>query len=133
MTTEARARLYEAQHLAEMEGKGYVVFNPHNKPLSELPIIYGWNNGGEPGWYQAVAMSEDGNCLGSHICSSEDYMLHDLGILEGTRLDRHEGSYKKHYPNGYRMNFVQWGHPGLAAAMQENDKLRKEAEVSHVA
>jgi hypothetical protein len=34
-------------------------------------------------------------------------MRADLGILEGTRQDRHDGQYKLHYPDGYRMDFVE--------------------------
>lgn len=49
-------------------------------------------------------------------------MPHDLGILEGARPDRHE-EFKKHYPDGYRMDFVPMtevaahSHPGLEAAV----------------
>lgn len=121
MTTPAAAALYEAQHNLEMEGKGYAVFNPHGKPLSELPVIYGFNNGGSAGWLQAVAIAQDGTPLGGHVCSSEGYMRHDLGVLEGTRPDRHEQSYQKHYPDGYRMDFVGHAnvkhHAGLQAAI----------------
>jgi hypothetical protein len=106
MTTPAAERLYLAQHLHHLEGRGWTVFNPNSKPLEELPVIYGFNNGGSPGWYSAVAISEDGHCLGGHLCSHEGYMEHDLGILEGAREDRHEKSYRKHYPGGYRMEFV---------------------------
>lgn len=106
MTTEAAARLYLAQHLVEWEGKGYAIFNPLNKPVSELPVIFGFNNGGSPNWYSAMSIAQDGTILGGHICSAEAYMPHDLGILEGSRPDRHEESYKVHYPNGYRMEFV---------------------------
>lgn len=48
-------------------------------------------------------------------------MTGDLGILEGTRKDRHENDYQKHYPDGYRMEFVSSsdieGHEGLMAAL----------------
>lgn len=129
MTTPAAEKLYEAQHVKEMEGKGYAVFNPHDKPLSELPVIYGFNNGGSPGWMNAVLLAEDGAGLGGHICSSEAYMYHDLGILEGTRPDRHEG-FKKHYPDGYRMDFVPrdsvMSHEGLERAYRLNQEKRDE-------
>ena len=46
MTTPAAERLYLAQHAHEMEGRGWAVHNPHGKPLDELPVIYGFNNGG---------------------------------------------------------------------------------------
>jgi len=124
MTTQAAERLYLAQHLYEHEGKGWAIFNPHGKPVQELPAIYGFNNGGSPGWYSAVAIAEDGACLGGHLCSAEGYMPHDLGILEGTRLDRHEDAYQKHYPDGYRMVWVSSeelkGHSGIDEACRLN-------------
>lgn len=115
MTTQAAA----AQHQDALADKGYAVYNPHNKSLDELPIIYGFNNGGSPEWYEAVLLSQDGECLGSHICSHEGYMRHDLGILEGTRDDRHE-TFRTHYPDGYRMDFVGFSeaHKGLTAAIE---------------
>lgn len=129
MTTPAAARLYEAQHLFDMEGRRIAHYNPHNQPLSVLPVIYGFNNGGSPGWYHAVALAEDGSVLGGHICSSEGYILHDLGILEGTREDHHV-NYKAHYPGGYRMEFVPSrsieGHEGLNKAFANNHEKAKE-------
>lgn len=127
MTTPAAARLYEAQHLLEWEGKGYAVFNPHNRPLDELPVIYGFNNGGERWWMHAVLIAEDGTGMGSHLCSSEGYMPHDLGVLEGSRPDRHEG-FRAHYPDGYRMDFIgieavrARTHAGLELAYKRNQE-----------
>lgn len=124
MTTEAAARLYLAQHLVEWEGKGYAVFNPHNKPIAELPVIYAFSNVKGGGDGIAYAIAEDGMGLGSHWCSNEGYVPHDLGAREGARPDRHENSYMKHYPDGYRMDFVPSAevmtHPGLEAAYQRN-------------
>ena len=125
MTTPARERLYQAQHLVEMEGKRWAIFNPNGKPVEELPVIYGFNNGGSPGWYSAVLLAEDGTALGGHVCSDECYMEHDLGILEGTRPDRHE-TFQKHYPDGYRMEFVGAdavrNHAGLNIAYELNQQ-----------
>lgn len=124
MTTPAAANLYLAQHLSAMEGKGTAFYNPLGKPIEELPSIYGFNNGGSRGWYSAVAIAEDGVCLGGHCCSDEAYMPHDLGILAGTRKDRHEQSYSQHYPDGYRMEFVPTSemdkHEGLHKAIAAN-------------
>jgi hypothetical protein len=106
MTTPLAAKLYLAQHLIEQDGKPYAIFNPHDKPVETLPVIYGFNNGGSDQWYDAIALAEDGTCLGGHICSDEGYMRYDLGILEGTREDRHKEQYQKHYPDGYRMAFI---------------------------
>lgn len=127
MTTPARKELYLAEHKVEMEGKGWAVYNPQGKPFSELPIIYGFNNGGSHGWYSAVLIAEDGTCLGGHLCSSEGYMPHDLGILEGTRPDRHKEQFQEHYPNGYRMEFVESSEIYSHAKLNEAFKLNKEA------
>lgn len=131
MTTKAAEQMYLAQHLMEWAGKGYVVFNPHNKPIEELPVIYGFNNGGNSWLLSAVAMAEDGTVLGGHGCSNEGYMPHDLGIIDGARPDRHEESYKKHYPDGYRMDFVSYddipNHAALQAAFRKNQETDKAA------
>ena len=125
MTTAAAAQLYLAQHLVEWEGKGYSAFNPQNKPLNELPVIYGFNNGGSSGWLSAVLIAEDGEGLGGHCCSDEGYMPHDLGVIDGSRPDRHE-TFQKHYPDGYRMDFVPYddvkSHEGLSNAFSLNQK-----------
>ena len=97
----------------------YEIYNPNDRPVEELPVIYGFNNGGSPGFYYAVLIAEDGEVLGSHLCSHEGYMYGDLGILKGFRPDRHEG-FRQHYPDGYRMDFVQYvdinSHEGLNKA-----------------
>lgn len=121
MTTQAAAALYEAQHLYQMEGRAVAFYNPKDLNVEDLPVIYGFNNGGAVNWHYAALVAQDGTPLGSHMCSSEAYMPHDLGILEGCRPDRHE-AFKKHYPEGYRMEFVSYGavpsHTGLQAALK---------------
>jgi hypothetical protein len=126
MTTPAAARLYEAQHLFAMEGKRNVTYNPNKVDPETLPRIYGFNNGGGSGWYQAIAIAEDGHCLGGHTCSSEGYMPHDLGILEGCRLDRHEKEYSTHYPEGYVMEWVP------TPQIEEHEKLNKAFELNNI-
>ena len=125
MTTPAAAALYEAQHVHRHEGLRSAVFNPHGKPLEELPVIFGFNNGGALGWMSAELLAEDGTHLGGHVCSSEAYMPADLGVLEGTRGDRHE-KFREHYPSGYRMEFVRGEnvgkHAGLEAACRRNQE-----------
>jgi hypothetical protein len=134
VTTEAAARLYEAQHLLQWAGRPLAIFNPSNRPVDELPTIYGFNNGGGGGGlYHAVLIAEDGTFLGSHGCSSEGYMPADLGCLEGSRPDRHE-TFKEHYPDGYRMSFVPHsqiaGHEKLNAAFEFNRKMAEAAEAT---
>jgi len=115
--------------LHEVEGRGWAIYNPNNLPVEDLPVIYGFNNGGSPGWFFAQLLAQDGHALGSHICSHEGYMEHDLGILEGSRPDRHEG-FRAHYPEGYRMEFVSRsevrGHAGLTEAYRLNQAMAEE-------
>ena len=105
MTTPQAAVKYLAEYLQQLSEENEV-YNPSNIPLEELPVIMGFCNGGGAGFYDAIALAEDGTYLGGHICSHEGYMRGDLGIAKGTRRDRHEADYKKHYPNGYIMEFV---------------------------
>lgn len=111
----------------------YATYNPHNRPIDELPVIYGFNNGGSPGWYHGALIAEDGEVLGGHVCSHEGFMLGDLGIVEGSRLDRHK-HFRAHYPDGYRMDFVPesevMSHPGLGAACEKNAARAAVAEPS---
>ena len=99
------------------------VHNPHGRPVEKLPVIYGFNNGGSPGWFSGVLIAADGTGLGGHLCSSEGYMYGDLGIIEGSRPDRHE-TFRQHYPDGYRMEFVPYadvpGHAALNEAFRLN-------------
>lgn len=122
MTTPAMEALYLTEHLVRWNDRGWACFNPHNKPIEELPVIYGFNNGGQPGWFNGVILAQDGEVLGGHLCSHEGYMPHDLGVLQGARPDRHE-LFREHYPGGYRMEFVGLAdvHPGLDAAVKLNE------------
>lgn len=128
MTTPQAAALYLAEHKAELFGRATVVHNPNSLPIEQLPVIYGFNNGGSTGWLAAVLLAEDGTYLGGHCCSDEGYMPHDLGILEGTRPDRHE-AFRAHYPDGYRMEFVGYAdvrqHPGLMAAIKRAEASKE--------
>ena len=109
----------------------FAVYNPNEKPVEELPVIYGFNNGGGGCFLAGALLAEDGTGLGGHGCSSEYYMLSDLGILEGSRPDRHE-DFKRHYPDGYRMDFVSIndvkGHAGLDKAYKLNQEQAKAVE-----
>jgi hypothetical protein len=77
----------------------------------------------------AYAMGDDGVVLGSHWCSHEGFVPHDLGVTPGTRPDRHV-TYKKHFPEGYEMEFVPASkvmtHEGLLRAFELNQKLAEQ-------
>lgn len=134
MTTPAAAAAYLAEHQSQWGDKGFAVYNPESRPLEELPVIYGFNNGGSVGLLQGLLIAEDGTLLGAHACSDEGYMPHDLGILEGSRPDRHE-RFREHFPRGYRMDFVTYadvpGHEGLTEAVQRHKASKGERHESH--
>ena len=46
--------------------------------------------------FHAIAMAEDGTVLADHICSSEGFMPHDLGITSNWKHDK----YNKYYGEG---------------------------------
>ncbi len=103
---------------------GNVIYNPHNKLSQDLPVIYGFNNGGRPSFYHGHLLAEDGTHLGNHLCSNEGFMIGDLGVIEGRAGYRHK-TFREHYPEGYRMEFVSYEyvakHPGLRQAMARRD------------
>lgn len=98
-----------------------------------MPKIFCFSNVKGGGDGIAVALAEDGTVLGTHWCSHEMYIPHDLGVNDGARPDRHE-IYKAHYPQGYEMEFVPaWDvltHKGLQAAVRLNQRPSEAAENS---
>lgn len=95
-----------------------------NKP--SIYVYSGAPNGGDG---PAFALAEDGTCLGSHYCSNESYAKYDLGVVEGSRPDRHQ-TYAAHYPEGYQMVFVPHSnlddHAGIARALESNRAANSE-------
>ena len=128
MTTKQAEERYLGEHLTKWGGQRLAVHNPNDEPIEKLPVIYGFNNGGGEPFLSAVLLAEDGTYLGGHACSHEGYMPHDLGCVEGSRPDRHEEVFQKHYPDGYRMEFVGMdqvqSNVGLMCAYQKNQKKR---------
>lgn len=94
------------------------------------PKIYCFSNGGTPGLLSAVAIAEDGNVLAGHGCSHESFIPIDLGMISDSHYN-HE-KYKKHYPNGYQMEFVEYdkisSHQELQKAFKLNKELKEENE-----
>ncbi len=125
MTTAASAQQYLAEFLSDHAGRRLAHYNPNDQPIEALPVIYGFNNGGSDDWFHAQLIAQDGTALGSHICSHEGYMAADLGVLEGTRPDRHEG-FRMHYPSGYRMEFIRGADVSNHAALKEAFRLNRE-------
>lgn len=98
----------------------YAVYNPQQKPIAELPVIYGYGKPPSHTGAGGIAIAEDGTHLANHFCSHEGFMLSDLGILRGSSPYKHQ-DYQTHYPDGYRMEFVSYkdvvDHTGLQQAL----------------
>lgn len=96
--------------------------------MSDKPKIYAFSNGGYPGFFQALAISEDGYVVGQHVCSHESWIPHDLGV---TSEWHHEG-YQKHYPDGFEVVFVPYddvvSHKGLQEAILKLESRMKDKE-----
>jgi hypothetical protein len=93
------------------------IYNPRHRPERDLPVIMGFANGSFKTYYIiGVLIAEDGTCLGSDVSSNESYLMEELGIKKGSRPDRHEG-FRKRYPGGYRMEYVDSNDPRLIRAL----------------
>lgn len=94
--------------------------------------IYGFNNGGSPGWYTALALSEDGQVLASHVCSADFYMPHDLG-MNGQSDWKHDVYNKALGEGQWQTEFVPRDriskHEGLQAAIRRANGIAKEDRV----
>ena len=66
------------------------------------------------------ALAEDGAGLASHLSSNKSFSQHDMGLTSDWK---HE-SYKKHYPEGFELEWVDDpdNHPGVAAAYALNQQ-----------
>jgi hypothetical protein len=123
MTSERAAAQYLAEHQAFYQGRPLAIHNPNDLPVQDLPVIFGYNSGPDTSHFLGgcigISVAQDGTELALTHCSHEGYMLADLGILAGTRPQFHE-DYRRHYPDGYRMQFVGHAdvskHAGLQAA-----------------
>jgi hypothetical protein len=88
------------------------------------PKIYGFVNGGSPGWYNVAAVTEDGLCVAGHLCSHPSYGQHDIGVTSNWK---HE-IYRKHYPDGFDVEWVAdvSAHEGIQRAFALNRAMTAE-------
>lgn len=71
------------------------------------------------------ALSEDGCFLASHVCSHPSFGPHDMGVTS----DWKHKSYKRHYPDGYEVVWVEDAktHEGVDAAHKRHLAWTEEA------
>lgn len=73
----------------------------------DKPKIFAFINGNRnTDCLRVAALSEDGHFLAEHLSSNEDWAQHDIGINSDWK---HE-YYRKHYPDGYDLIWVE-GNP----------------------
>ena len=89
-----------------------------------MHTIYCFNNGGSPGWYEAVAIGDDGVVVAGHICSDEYYMEHDLGITSNWKHEKYDAHFGK---GNWKLEWVSdpLNHEGCKAAFDKNVELAK--------
>jgi hypothetical protein len=109
----------------QTDEEGFCFYNPLGKPISELPSIYGFSNGGGGWGIMAQLITQDGVPIGTHICSAFHFMYGDLAITNPLS-SRHE-SFREYYPDGYQLEMVidegKATHPGLIEAIRMNGLL----------
>lgn len=86
------------------------------KGEGDLPTIYVFCNQCTPtDWHPMVAITEEGEGIAGHVCSSHGWVAHDMGFTS----DWHHDSYDKVYPDGWRLEWVPDPdkHPGCLEAI----------------
>lgn len=88
------------------------------------------NSGKGTDMCSGMAMAEDGHVLAGHLSSSEFWARYDLGLTS----DRKHDEYRKHYPDGYELEWVDdpRAHEGLMAAYAKNQELGRAAAAGSV-
>lgn len=96
-----------------------------------LPKIYGFVNGGSPGWLDVAGIAEDGVCLSGHVCSHPSFGPHDIGVTSDWK---HE-IYRKYYPQGFTVEWVAdvKAHDGIQRAFALNRAMSKEEHAAKCA
>lgn len=87
------------------------------------PVIYCFINGGAgTDLVRSIALAEDGTLLAHHISSSDEWARGDCGYLDTSMGRVKRGAFAKHYPEGYRLEWVDRPreHDRLAAATARN-------------
>jgi len=79
-----------------------------------------------PGDVIGFALAEDGTALAKHLSSSVVFSKHDMGITSTW----HHDEYKKHYPDGYELEWIDEKDLGSHAGYQE--AVRKATPVEYI-
>ena len=79
--------------------------------IDTVPInIYVFCNSCEPNWHSCIALAENGDVVGQHICSHHGWMSIDLGANKASEYD-------SRFPHGWVLRLVEADDAGLLAAV----------------
>lgn len=96
----------------------------------DKPTIYVFCNtkcNGRGDWHSMVAVTEDGECLAGHICSSHVYAANDMGINEdGWKRD----IYAKKYPDGFTVRWIEGDELAAKIPTWEAEQKKRESAES---
>jgi hypothetical protein len=113
-----RRRRAEARVVSEFELRNEVRLGEH---AGRLPEIYAFVNGGEPGWWNVQALTEDGEFIAGHCCSHPSFGPHDMGVALGS--DWKHDHYRERYPRGFVVIWIDGSpkyDPRVAAAYEKH-------------
>jgi len=72
------------------------------------------------------ALAEDGECIANHLSSGVNWSKHDMGLTSDWK---HE-DYEKKYPDGYELEWIDYGdldtHVGYQKAYALNQAMKSE-------
>jgi hypothetical protein len=93
------------------------IFNPNNVDLTTLPVIYGFEDGGNAWGVLGRVVASDGTMFTGHVSSDDAWLQHDLGMLDSAYGTSKQREYAESFPDGYRTEFVRYKnvphHPAL--------------------
>jgi hypothetical protein len=91
---------------------------------NKLPKIFCFIQAVNQFGYIVMAIAEDGEVLAEHCSSSEGYAKHDIGVNSNWKHDE----YKKKYPHGYELEWLNTDQLGTHAGFQKAVELNNAQE-----
>lgn len=67
--------------------------------------IYAFVNGGSRDWWNVVAVADDGECVGGHVCSHPCFGPGDMGCTAQDWSNKRE-KYAEKFPEGYTLEWI---------------------------
>lgn len=126
----------DEQEDARVDANADAVDSPTASPVApnaatDKPKIFGFVNGGSPGWWNVSAITEDGLCISGHCCSHPSWGPHDIGATS----DWHHDVYRQYYPDGFTVEWVAdvKAHDGIQRAFALNRAMTEDEHTARCA